>query len=309
MNLGRIFFGGRTVPWQNCASTWLQLTASTQPIGLLHSYAKPTAEMFGYSPPLRRFGNVGRTSFDTWAVHGPCGVGYSTFPKLIVYREHLAMHSKFDRRVLSDSTIEFVRAVQCIAPCRLGGGSALAGAWLSHRLSRDLDLFFADRSALRQFLPELNEVASRAGGSTNVVRDSGTHVRATLDLGIQMLELDLVHDSLPDIGVEQPVVEGIQLVPFADLRASKLTCLLSRAEPRDLVDVLFLERAGHLPEADFELALAKDAGMDPSTLAWLIREIPVQPLPVMLEDLSESELAQYRDNLAERFKQFTIGNG
>jgi len=158
------------------------------------------------------------------------------------------MHSKFDRRILSDAAIEFVRAVQRVAPCRLGGGSALAGAWLSHRLSRDLDLFFADRLALRQFPPDLNEVALSTGGSVVVVRDSGTHVRATLHLGSQNLELDLVHDSLPDIGAEQPVVEGIQLVPFADLRAAKLTCLLSRAEPRDLVDVMFLERAGHLPE-------------------------------------------------------------
>jgi hypothetical protein len=28
-----------------------------------------------------------------------------------------------------------------------------------HRFSRDLDLFFADRHELRQFLPDLNEVA------------------------------------------------------------------------------------------------------------------------------------------------------
>jgi hypothetical protein len=87
-----------------------------------------------------------------------------------------------------------------------------------------------------------------------------------------------------------------------------IICHEHRAEPRDLVDVMFLERAGHLPEDDFELALAKDAGMDPSTLAWLIRELPVQPMPVMIQELSESELVQYRDNLAERFKQFTIGD-
>jgi hypothetical protein len=217
------------------------------------------------------------------------------------------MHSEFDRRILPDSVIEFLRAAQRIAPCRLGGGSALAGAWLSHRLSRDIDLFFGERTALRQFLPNLNEVASSTGGSALVVRDSGTHVRATLRLGGQMLELDLVHDSLPDIGVDQPVLEGIRLVPFADMRAAKLTRLLSRAEPRDMVDVMFLERAGHLPEDDFELALTKDAGMDPSSLAWLIREFPVRPLPVMLQPLSEIELAQYRDHLVERFKQFTIG--
>jgi len=76
---------------------------------------------------------VGQTSFDTWVVYGPCGDGYSISRNLIAYCEHRVMHSKFDRRILSDVAIQFVRAVQRFAPCRLGGGSALAGASLDLR--------------------------------------------------------------------------------------------------------------------------------------------------------------------------------
>ena len=217
------------------------------------------------------------------------------------------MRSQFDRRVLSDDAISFIRQVQHLAPCHLGGGAALSGAWLSHRLSRDIDLFFKERVHLRELLPELTEVGKAAGCAVVLVRDGGAHVRATVRFETAELALDLVHDPLIDVGSETPEIEGIRLLPYSDLRASKLTCLLSRAEPRDLVDALFLERDGFPPEQDFGGALRKDAGMDPSTLAWLIREIPTAPMPIMLEPLSEEQLVTYRDALASRFKQIALG--
>jgi hypothetical protein len=189
----------------------------------------------------------------------------------------------------------------------LGGGAALAGAWLGHRVTGDLDLFFRERTELRGFLPELERVASEAGCEATLVRDSGAHVRARLGVGDERLELDLVHDSLPDLGPSPPLLEGVRLVSLADLRASKLTCLLSRAEPRDLVDVLYLEREGFPAERDLELALQKDAGIDPSVLAWLIKKLPVEPLPKMLVPLTGNELAVYRDQLAERFRRLALG--
>jgi hypothetical protein len=91
-----------------------------------------------------------------------------------------------------------------------------------------------------------------------------------------------------------------------DLRAAKLTCLLSRSEPRDLVDILFLERAGFVPENDLPFALRKDAGIDPGTLAWLLRDFPVRPLPTMLQSLTVEELSIYRDKLVERLRRLNV---
>ena len=89
---------------------------------------------------------------------------------------------------------------------------------------------------------------------------------------------------------------------LANLRASKLTCLLSRSEPRDLVDMLFLERAGFRAEADLSLAAKKDTGVDPGVMGWLLGQFPLSPMPQMLEPLSEAELKAYRDELRERFR-------
>ena len=47
--------------------------------------------------------------------------------------------------------------------------------------------------------------------------------------------------------------------------------------------------------------------MDPGVLAWLLRDFPLQPVPVMLEALSGEELRAYRDSLAERMKRVAVG--
>ena len=57
--------------------------------------------------------------------------------------------------------------------------------------------------------------------------------------------------------------------------ANKLTALVGRAEERDLVDVMFLERAGYSVEAALPAALDKDGGCTPATLAWLLSEITI----------------------------------
>jgi hypothetical protein len=115
----------------------------------------------------------------------------------------------FDRRVVPEEVIVLLRACQQRVPFHLGGGAALDGIHLRHRLSKDADLFLHDSP----------------------------------------LELGLIHDSVPDFEAATQPIEGIVVESLADLRANKLSCILSRAEPRDLVDLMFLDRAGFPPRA------------------------------------------------------------
>ena len=221
-------------------------------------------------------------------------------------RQRRTVLSAFDRRVVPEPVLGLVRALQRRATSHLAGGAALGGLYLSHRLSADVDLFFHDAEFVRSMVRELPDVARECTGEIRVVRDAGSFVRATVSLPGHALELDLVHEALPDIESPPPPVEGIVVESFADLRAAKLTCLLSRAEPRDLVDVMFLDRAGYSPEADLTLALKKDAGIDPGVLAWLLRDFPTSPLPRMLVALSKDEITRFRDDLAERFRRVAV---
>lgn len=215
------------------------------------------------------------------------------------------MRSAFDRRVLPPNVLEIVRACQEHVPCRLGGGAALSGAHLSHRLSRDVDLVCRAPDDVRALVRALPEVARRSNARIDLVRDAGTFVRANVETGSESLELDAVYEATPPIE-EGPLLEGVALESLPDLRASKLTCVLSRSEPRDLVDLLFLDRAGFAPEDDLPLALRKDAGVDPGVLAWLLGQFPIEPLPVMLVPLERDELATFRDALRERFRKIAV---
>jgi hypothetical protein len=215
------------------------------------------------------------------------------------------MRDRFDRRVLPEAALAFLAELQREAGGQLGGGMVLSGAWLVHRRSRDMDLFFAERDSVRAALSAAPQVAGRQSLDLRVVRDAGGFVRCVLAMERSPLELDLVHEPLPDLG-GGAVVEGLAVRSELDLRASKLTCILSRSEPRDLVDLLFLERAGYAPEADLAAASRKDGGIDPGILAWLLAQFPTSPLPEMLEPLTIEELRGYRDGLAERLRRFAV---
>ena len=212
------------------------------------------------------------------------------------------MRAAFDARVASPGVLRFIRECQALVRCSLAGGVALSGAYLGHRLSKDVDLFLRDRSSLRRLAAALAEAAQAVSGSIKIVQDAGTFIRAELQLADQRIEVDLAVDGTPELAPPK-IIDGVEVLSIEDLRASKLTCLLSRSEPRDLVDVLFLERAGFPAHADLELALKKDAGVDPAVMAWLLDQFPVTPLPVMLSPLTSQELKLYRDALSERLRR------
>ena len=213
------------------------------------------------------------------------------------------MRKTFDRRVVPDFVLDFVRACQKRVPCHLGGGAALAGAYLGHRTTGDIDLFVHDAEDMRALVGLLSSAATDAGVDVTLLRDVGHLVRAQIEARDgNSIEVDVVHEPVADIAVPPPPIEGIVIESLTDLRANKLTCILSRSEPRDLVDLFFLDQAGFPPERDLEIASRKDSGIDPGVLAWLLAQFPTRPLPAMLEPLTSDQLEKFRDALAERLR-------
>jgi hypothetical protein len=218
------------------------------------------------------------------------------------------MHKTFDRRVVPDFALGFIRACQERIPCHLGGGAALAGVYLGHRTTGDIDLFVHDAEDMRALAGLLPAAAAAAASDCSLLRDAGHLVRAHLESRSgQSLEVDLVYEPIVDIEPPPPKIEGIEVESLAELRASKLTCILSRSEPRDLVDLYFLDQAGYPPARDLDLALRKDSGIDPAVLAWLVTQFPTSPLPTMLQPLTSGQLEVFRALLAESFRRSALG--
>ena len=214
--------------------------------------------------------------------------------------------SGFDPRIVGPEVLAFLQACQRVVPFHLGGGAALGGVHLRHRLSADADLFVHDRDAHRHLVRALPGIGGANGTPVVPLRDAGSFVRARLQLSTDAIEVDVVFDPVPDFEPAPPPIDGVVVESLVDLRVNKLTCIVSRSEPRDLVDLLFLDRAGYPPEADVELALRKDAGVDPGVIAWLLGQFPVEPLPVMLVPLDSAQLRAFRDDLRERFRRLAI---
>jgi hypothetical protein len=96
-------------------------------------------------------------------------------------------------------------------------------------------------------------------------------------------------------------VSNLQTVDPADeILANKLTAIVGRAEERDLIDVMLLERAGYPVEAALPAALAKDGGCTPATLAWLLSEVKIPDGIELPAGVPPAELRVYLAELIRR---------
>ena len=93
---------------------------------------------------------------------------------------------------------------------------------------------------------------------------------------------------------------SVRVDPPHEILANKLCALLSRAEPRDLVDVLALERAGHRAEAAIGLARQKDTGLTPAQLAWVLSQITIPDDATVPGGFLASELRSFLFHLIAR---------
>ena len=185
----------------------------------------------------------------------------------------------------------------------LTGGAALAGFHLGHRATDDLDLFTVDRDAFERGRHVLAELAVRAATEHDVRQEAPGFRRTVLRRGDDAVVVDLVLDLAPQIVREKPILAGIRVDPPAEIVANKLTALVGRMEERDLVDLMFLERAGYRVEASLRDALVKDGGCTPATLAWLLSQIAVPDGAKLPAGVSPLELREFVTDLEVRLRR------
>jgi predicted nucleotidyltransferase component of viral defense system len=188
----------------------------------------------------------------------------------------------------------------------LTGGAALAGFHLGHRTTTDLDLFTLDDAAFERGRHVLGDLAAALDARLEVSQDAPGFLRVVLSTAEEGLVVDLVRERVHQIHEEKPDHGGIRVDPPDEILANKLSAIAGRAEERDLVDVLFLERAGYKAESALEAALAKDGGCTPATLAWVLSEIEIPDDIELPAGIAPAELRSFVEGLIKRLRRAAL---
>ena len=181
----------------------------------------------------------------------------------------------------------------------LTGGAALAGYYLRHRRTQDLDLFTME-DEIEAGKNAIQAVAKEIGAVVEALQTSPDFRRMLVRRGNDAIVVDLVHEYVFQITPEKPIIGGIRVDSPEEILANKLCALLSRSEVRDLVDVRALERAGYSIEDAMGAAQKKDSGLTPALLAWVLQDIRLGDDLVPPGDVSVADLRDYLRDLETR---------
>ena len=194
-----------------------------------------------------------------------------------------------------------VAAVDIVARSALGtavtfgGGTALAVAYLHHRPSEDLDFFAMHEVDQRDVAPVARDLA-RAGF---VVDQQVVGPRRILVLSRARKEIGHVDIShYPFDPIDRPVIwRGLRVDSLIDMTVNKVQAVLTRAKPRDYIDLFFLLREGPEKELGRLLTLVRakfETGADVLTLAeQFLRVDDITELPRLFRSVSLPDLRAF----------------
>jgi hypothetical protein len=153
----------------------------------------------------------------------------------------------------------------------LAGGAALHFAPDSQRFSNDLDFFHSTEERVASAFAADADVLGRAGFVLEVELSQPGHIRALVSQGSDSTRIDWAHDSswrfMPPVRVEG----GGYLLHDIDLAVNKVLALAGRDEPRDYVDILYVDERVLPLGALCWAAAGKDPGFTPHSLVDLLK--------------------------------------
>lgn len=156
------------------------------------------------------------------------------------------------------------------SPFYLTGGTALSRGYYHHRYSDDLD-YFVNNS------PEFQRIAEAAIGElTDIFSDIKISLKDTHFVRIftseEKLKIELINDVPSHIGtlIDHPILGRID--SKENILANKLTAIVDRTMPKDMVDLYFLLQDGLDLKKALVNAESKAAGIAPLLVAKIFGE-------------------------------------
>ena len=172
----------------------------------------------------------------------------------------------------------------------LTGGAALAGFYLHHRETTNLGFFTHDSDAFERGAYALRAAADHVGAEVSVKQDAPGFKRYLVTRGGDSVLVDTVWERVKAAYPEKRMEGRVVLDSAEEIAVNKLTTLVSRSVPRDIVDLMLLERAGH----------SIDAALPKALLAWVLSQVTVPEGAALPAGVSPAETRAFLGNLVER---------
>ena len=156
------------------------------------------------------------------------------------------------------------------SPFYLTGGTALSRGYYNHRYSDDLDYFVNFHPDFIKIAEQRIELLKNIFGDVKIPLKDKNFVR--LFVSNDKLKIELINDVPSHIGsiIDHPVFGRID--SKENILANKLTAIVDRALPKDIVDIYFLLKDGiDLKKALID-ARSKAAGIAPLFIAKIFAE-------------------------------------
>ena len=184
-------------------------------------------------------------------------------------------------------------------PFYLTGGTALSRGYYNHRYSDDLDYFVNDHAEFRR-IAEIQVVKLQ-----KIFNDAETDYRGEHFYRIfvhqERLKIELINDVPSHIGqVANHPVLGI-IDSKENILANKLTAIVDRTLPKDIVDIYFLLKDGLSIKKALTDAKSKAAGISPLLIARIFAEFDYTIVDDGIKwatHVSSGAIKQYLSNLS-----------
>ena len=196
---------------------------------------------------------------------------------------------------LQEEFIRFFAATPLKDSFFLTGGTALSAFYLEHRISEDMDFFTEEEGQVPQVLSVLQEIVSKLNAQLEIKRSFRSYLEVFLTQEKGILRCDFALDS--PYRLEKKIFKqeyGIYVDNVLDISCNKLSALYDRGDPKDFVDVYFIDREVIPFERLVEKAKRKHIGLDNYYLAISLAKVEdLSILPRMLKPVNLDELRSF----------------
>ena len=187
----------------------------------------------------------------------------------------------------------------------LTGGTALSAFYLQHRISEDMDFFTEEEGQVPRVLPVLQEISRELKGKLEIRQSFRSYLEVVLTKEKEILRCDFAMDS--PFRLEKKIFRpehGIYVDNILDISCNKLSALFDRGDPKDFVDIYFINKEVIPFEKLVGEAKKKHVGLDNYWLAISLAKVEdITILPRMLKPIELDELKRFFSNQAKKLMQ------